>query len=102
MGVGRGEDPGKPDDPGSEQREARHAVAGLPEILDQSERCVGVRRQHALIQDEVARGCVEIALRERGIIVRYFDKPRINEFLRISIGTDSECDALVKALSEIL
>ena len=29
------------------------------------------------------------ALRERGIIVRYFDKPRIDEFLRISMGTDA-------------
>ena len=35
------------------------------------------------------------ALRERGIIVRYFDKPRISEFLRISVGTDAQCDALL-------
>ncbi|MCC2101774.1 MAG: histidinol-phosphate transaminase, partial [Hyphomicrobiales bacterium] len=32
------------------------------------------------------------ALRERAIIVRWFDKPRISERLRISIGTDAECD----------
>jgi histidinol-phosphate aminotransferase len=42
------------------------------------------------------------ALRERGIIVRYFDKPRISEYLRISIGTDEECDALVQALGQLL
>ena len=42
------------------------------------------------------------ALRERGIIVRYFDKPRINNYLRISIGTDAQCDALVAALEDIL
>jgi histidinol-phosphate aminotransferase len=42
------------------------------------------------------------ALRERGIIVRYFDKPRIDEYLRISIGTDAQCDALVRALEELL
>jgi histidinol-phosphate aminotransferase len=41
-------------------------------------------------------------LRERGIIVRYFDKPRISDYLRIMIGTDAECDALVQALTEIL
>ena len=41
-------------------------------------------------------------LRERGIVVRYFDKPRIDDYLRISIGTDSDCDALVTALEEIL
>lgn len=42
------------------------------------------------------------ALREREIIVRYFNKPRISEFLRISIGTDEEMDALQAALQHIL
>ncbi|WP_454852697.1 histidinol-phosphate transaminase [Rhizobium binxianense] len=42
------------------------------------------------------------ALRERGILVRYFAKPRISDFLRISIGTDEECARLVSALREIL
>lgn len=42
------------------------------------------------------------ALRDRGIIVRYFNKPRISEFLRISIGTDTDMDALLAALNEIL
>lgn len=41
-------------------------------------------------------------LRERRIIVRYFDKPRINEFLRISIGTDDEMNTLIEVLREIL
>jgi histidinol-phosphate aminotransferase len=35
-------------------------------------------------------------------VVRYFDKPRIDNFLRISVGTDDECDALLTALREIL
>ena len=34
-------------------------------------------------------------LRERGILVRHFDKPRIGDFLRISAGTDEEMDALL-------
>lgn len=42
------------------------------------------------------------ALRERNIFVRYFNKPRISDFLRISVGTDDECNALVQALAEIL
>ncbi|ANN66375.1 histidinol-phosphate transaminase [Bordetella bronchialis] len=42
------------------------------------------------------------ALRERGIIVRHFSHPRIDQYLRISIGTPSECDALVHALRTIL
>lgn len=41
-------------------------------------------------------------LRERAILVRRFDKPRIDQFLRISIGTDTECEALVDALRAIL
>lgn len=42
------------------------------------------------------------ALREREVIVRYFNKPRISEFLRISIGTDEEMAALEAALRDIL
>lgn len=41
-------------------------------------------------------------LRERGIIVRHFRLPRIEQFLRITVGTDSECAELVAALGEIL
>ena len=35
-------------------------------------------------------------LRERGILVRHFPKPRIGDFLRISIGTDEEMDILLE------
>lgn len=42
------------------------------------------------------------ALRERGIVVRYFDKPRIDRYLRISIGTDKDCDALLLALQDLV
>ncbi|MFV0279603.1 MAG: histidinol-phosphate transaminase [Rhodoblastus sp.] len=41
------------------------------------------------------------ALREKAIIVRWFDKPRIAEHLRITIGTDAQCDRLVDGLKEI-
>jgi histidinol-phosphate aminotransferase len=37
-------------------------------------------------------------LREHGIIVRYFNKPRINQFLRITIGTDEQNQRLVNTL----
>lgn len=37
-------------------------------------------------------------LKAAGIYVRYFDKPRINEYLRISIGTDEEMKALIDFL----
>ena len=42
------------------------------------------------------------ALRDRGIIVRHFKSARIDEFLRITIGTDEQSDELVTALKEIL
>ena len=42
------------------------------------------------------------ALRDRGIIVRHFKSARIDEFLRITIGTDEQSDELVAALKEIL
>ena len=42
------------------------------------------------------------ALRQRSIIVRHFKAPRIDQFLRITIGTDEQCGALVAALKEIL
>ncbi len=41
-------------------------------------------------------------LRERGIVVRYFDRPRIDEYLRITVGTDEECDELLAALGGLL
>ena len=41
-------------------------------------------------------------LREADIYVRYWDKPRINNSLRITIGTDAEMDTLIKKLQEIL
>ncbi|MEN3109904.1 histidinol-phosphate transaminase [Uliginosibacterium paludis] len=47
-------------------------------------------------------GQLASALRERGIIVRHFRVPRIDQFLRITIGTDEQCDALLSALEEIL
>ncbi|MDD6189089.1 MAG: histidinol-phosphate transaminase [Clostridiales bacterium] len=40
-------------------------------------------------------------LREHGVLVRYFKKPRIDGFLRISVGSDEEMDALIAAVKEI-
>jgi histidinol-phosphate aminotransferase len=42
------------------------------------------------------------ALRERSVIVRHFNQPRIAQFLRISVGTEEECRQLVQALKGIL
>jgi histidinol-phosphate aminotransferase len=42
------------------------------------------------------------ALREKAIIVRHFKQKRIDQFLRITIGTDEECHALIEALKTIV
>ncbi|MHA6481431.1 histidinol-phosphate transaminase [Paenibacillus sp. strain BS8-2] len=41
-------------------------------------------------------------LREQGVLVRYFNSPRIDNYLRVSIGTDEEMDAFIKALTVIV
>lgn len=40
-------------------------------------------------------------LRQEGILVRHFQQPRIDNYLRISIGTDEEMDRLIAALQRI-
>lgn len=40
--------------------------------------------------------------KEQKIYVRYFDKPRINNYLRISIGTDEEMRTFVKFLEKLV
>jgi histidinol-phosphate aminotransferase len=41
-------------------------------------------------------------LRKKDILIRYFNLPRINNYLRITVGTDEECAKLIVALKEIL
>jgi histidinol-phosphate aminotransferase len=40
-------------------------------------------------------------LREKGILVRYFNKPRIDNHLRVSIGSDEEMTCFLQAIAEI-
>lgn len=42
------------------------------------------------------------ALRERGVLVRHFAKPRIADYLRITIGTEDECRRLLELLRELV
>lgn len=41
-------------------------------------------------------------LRDRRILVRWFNTPDVRDFLRITVGTDDEATALVKAAARIL
>ncbi len=70
------------------------ALRGLGfEVLDSAANFVFARHG-------VHKGSVLLAgLREQGVLVRRFDQPaRIADFLRISVGTDAECEQLLQAL----
>ncbi len=45
---------------------------------------------------------LQTGLRENGVLVRWFDKPRIRDYLRVSIGTDGEMEELCRVLEELL
>jgi histidinol-phosphate aminotransferase len=47
-------------------------------------------------------GEIAAALRARRIVVRHFKLPRIEQFLRITVGTDADCASLTAALREIV
>ncbi len=76
--------------------EGRLAAAGF-EVLPSAANFVFVRH-HRRKGAELAA-----ALRERGIVVRHFtNPPRIAQFLRITVGTDAQCETLIAALQAIL
>ena len=41
-------------------------------------------------------------LKKRGIFVRHWNKPRIDNYLRVTVGTDAQMKKLYEALKEIL
>ena len=42
------------------------------------------------------------SLRSEAILVRHFNKPRISDYLRITVGAEDECKRLIKVLRKIL
>ncbi len=42
------------------------------------------------------------ALRKENIFVRHFNKPRIDNYLRITVGTDEEMNSLLKSLASLV
>ena len=41
-------------------------------------------------------------LRENGIYIRYFNKPRIDNYLRITIGTDEEMSQMIEQIKAFM
>ena len=66
------------------------------EVLPSTANFVFARHPH--------RDALELAkaLRAQSIIVRHFKLARIDQFLRITVGTDPECRALTDALQQII
>jgi len=66
------------------------------EVLPSRANCVFARHP----AHDAAR--IAAALREQRILVRYFKMPRIEQFLRISVGTPADCERLCNVLADIL
>ena len=43
-----------------------------------------------------------LALKEKGVLVRHFEKPRLKDYNRITVGSDAQMDAFFEILTEIL
>jgi histidinol-phosphate aminotransferase len=44
---------------------------------------------------------VAAALRKQGVLVRYYDRPDLANYIRISAGRPEDTDRLLKALREL-
>ena len=44
---------------------------------------------------------IKLGLQKRGIFIRYFDKPMLQNMIRISVGKPEHTDALIEALSAV-
>ena len=52
--------------------------------------------------DRIDGGTLYRKLKERKILIRHFDNPRITQYNRITIGTQEEMERLMAAIREIL
>lgn len=51
--------------------------------------------------DKIPAAELAAELRKKGILIRYFNKPKIDNYLRITVGSADEMQALVDAIKEI-
>ena len=55
----------------------------------------------AKVPDHDGKGLYQ-RLKERGVLVRHFDKERISDYIRITIGTRDQMDILIREIKKIL
>ena len=51
--------------------------------------------------DKIPAATIAAELRKKGILVRYFNKAKIDNYLRITVGSAEEMQALIEAIKEI-
>lgn len=51
---------------------------------------------------ELNAGEVFLKLKEKGVLVRYFDKEKTNNYLRVSIGSEGDMNVFISKVSEII
>jgi histidinol-phosphate aminotransferase len=54
------------------------------------------------LHEKIEAQALYLWLRERGILVRWFDGPRVRDWLRITIGTEAEMGAFLAAVREYM
>lgn len=87
---------------------ARKAVMASREALSTELTALGFQVLPSLANFVFARHnrydalAIAQALRAAGVLVRHFNKPRIEQYLRISVGTPQECQRLLDALGQCL
>ncbi|MFP3389439.1 hypothetical protein [Brevibacillus sp. SIMBA_040] len=81
---------------------------GQDEIAEAKGRAKCARHTNFLLcKPPVGSGCPTAeelydTLMKQNIYVRYYKNPRLRDYLRITIGTDAEMDAVLMALGQIL
>lgn len=89
-------------------KERCRTIAETRQTTDEALRALGFETTPSLANFIFARhpnadgGEIYRKLKERGILVRHFDKARINQYNRITVGTPQQMQALLTALKEIL
>ncbi len=75
----------------------------LAEALEQRGFAVLPSMTNFLLAKPRAMGAAELTaeLREHGILVRHFKQPRVEDFVRITVGTDKECTYLLEIIDKI-
>jgi len=66
------------------------------EVLDSSTNFVFARHK------TVGGRELYLSLKEKGILIRHFDKPRLHDFNRITIGSEAEMEQFLAILTELL